>query len=173
LQVDDLGQLKMFTPFNKNEQRRKRIVETPLKGSITKKQVPVEEGLFYKPASPKEKPYLIGSRCSLCGNVTFPKMKVCPRCAKKDTMEEVHLSGRGKLDTFSIVNAALPGFKAPSIQAYINLEEGPRIWSLITGVEADEKALKIGMELELVVEKVREDAQGNEVISYQFRPIKE
>jgi uncharacterized OB-fold protein len=86
-------------------------------------------------------------------------------------MEEVHLSGRGKLDTFSIVNAALPGFKAPSIQAYVNLEEGPRIWSLITGVEPDEKALKIGMELELVVEKVREDAQGNEVISYQFRPV--
>jgi hypothetical protein len=27
------------------------------------------------------------------------------------------------------------------------------------------------MDVELVVEKVREDAQGNEVISYQFRPI--
>jgi uncharacterized OB-fold protein len=88
-------------------------------------------------------------------------------------MTEVHLSGRGKLDTFSIVNAALPGFKAPSIQAYVNLEEGPRIWSLITGVEADEKALRIGMDVELIVEKVREDAQGNEVISYQFRPVKE
>ncbi len=88
-------------------------------------------------------------------------------------MTEVHLSGGGKLDTFSIVNAALPGFKAPSIQAYVKLEEGPRIWSLITGVEPNGKALKIGMDVELVVEKVREDAQGNEVISYQFRPVKE
>jgi uncharacterized OB-fold protein len=148
-------------------------METQASTSTGKKQVPIEEGLFYQPASQEEKPYLIGSKCSLCGNVTFPKMKVCPRCAKKDTMIEVHLSGRGKLDTFSIVNAALPGFKAPSIQAYVNLEEGPRIWSLITGVEPDEKALKIGMDVELVVAKVREDAQGNEVISYQFRPAKE
>ena len=88
-------------------------------------------------------------------------------------MTEIHLGGRGKLDTFSIVNAALPGFKTPSIQAYVKLEEGPRIWSLITGVEPDEKALRIGMDVELVVEKVREDAQGNEVVSYQFRPAKE
>lgn len=141
--------------------------------STPKKQVPIEEGLFYLPTSPEEKPYLIGSKCDVCGNVTFPKMQVCSRCGKKGTMTEFHLRGRGKLDTFSIVNAALPGFKAPSIQAYINLEEGPRIWSLITGVEPDEKALKIGMDVELVVEKVRDDAQGNEVISYQFRPAKE
>ena len=145
-------------------------METRGNTSTGKKQVIIEEGLFYQPTSPEERPYLIGSKCTLCSNVTFPKMQVCPRCAKKDTMTEVHLSGRGKLDTFSIVNAALPGFKAPSIQAYVNLEEGPRIWSLITGVEPDEKALKIGMDVELVVEKVREDAQGNEVISYQFRP---
>ncbi len=87
-------------------------------------------------------------------------------------MTEVHLSGRGKLDTFSIVNAALPGFKAPSIQAYIILEEGPRIWTLITGCEPKEDALKIGMEVELVVAKVREDADGIEFISYQFKPRK-
>ena len=141
--------------------------------STPKKRIPVEEGLFYQPASPEEKPYLIGSKCNVCGNVVFPKMHVCSRCGKKDTMTEIHLGGRGKLDTFSIVNAALPGFKTPSIQAYVKLEEGPRIWSLITGVEPDEKALRIGMDVELVVEKVREDAQGNEVVSYQFRPAKE
>ena len=86
-------------------------------------------------------------------------------------MEEVHLSGRGKIDTFTIVNAALPGFNAPSIQAYINLVEGPRIWSLITGCEPSEGALRIGMDVELVISKVREDAQGNELISYQFKPV--
>jgi uncharacterized OB-fold protein len=140
--------------------------------STGRKQVIIEEGLFHQPTSQEERPYLIGSKCTLCSNVTFPKMQVCPRCAKKDTMTEVHLSGRGKLDTFSIVNAALPGFKAPSIQAYINLEEGPRIWTLITGCEPKEDALKIGMEVELVVAKVREDADGTEFISYQFKPRK-
>ncbi len=137
-----------------------------------KKPVPIEEGLFYLPSSPTEKPYLIGSKCTACGNVTFPKRPVCPRCVRPGTMEEYHIYGKGKLNTFSIVNAALPGFRAPSIQAYVDLDEGPRIWSLITGVEPDPKKLSIGMELELVVEKVREDGQGNELMSYQFRPAK-
>ena len=136
-----------------------------------KKQIPIEEGLFHIPASPEEKPYLIGSKCDICASVTFPKREICPRCVKPGTMKEVHLSGKGKLDTFSIVKAALPGFKAPSIQAYVQLAEGPKIWSLITGIEPDPNALKIGMDLELVIEKVREDAQGSELISYQFRPV--
>jgi uncharacterized OB-fold protein len=135
-----------------------------------KKQLPVEKGLFYVPSSPGERPYLIGSKCAVCGNVTFPRREICPRCVKRDTMSEYHIFGKGRLNTFSIVNAALPGFKAPSIQAYVDLDEGPRIWSLITGVEPVEKALQIGMELELVVEKVREDGEGNELMSYQFRP---
>jgi uncharacterized protein len=136
-----------------------------------KTRIPVEEGLFYVPASPADKPYLIGSKCTQCGNVTFPKRRVCPRCVKPGTMEEYHIYGKGKLNTFSIVNAALPGFKAPSIQAYVDFDEGPRIWSLITGIAPDPNLLRIGMELELVVEKLKEDAQGNEIMSYQFRPV--
>jgi uncharacterized OB-fold protein len=87
-------------------------------------------------------------------------------------MEEIHFSGKGKIDTYSICNAALPGFKAPSIQGYISLEEGARFWSLITGVEPSDEKLKIGMDVELVIGKLRDDAEGNEVMSYQFRPVK-
>jgi uncharacterized OB-fold protein len=137
----------------------------------TTKQIPIEEGLFYVPSSEGDEPYLIGAKCKDCGLVTFPKTPVCPRCMKKDTMEEAHLRGKGKLDTFSIVQAALPGFQAPSIQAYINLEEGPRIWSLVTGCEPSEEALKIGMDMELVIAKVREGPEGTELISYQFKPV--
>jgi uncharacterized OB-fold protein len=136
----------------------------------TKKQIPIEEGLFYIPSSPDEKPYLIGTKCKVCGLSVFPKTPVCPKCMKKDTMEEALLIGKGKLDSFSIVQAALPGFKAPSIQAYINLEKGPRIWSLVTGCDPSEEALKPGMDMEMVIAKVREDDQGNEIISYQFKP---
>jgi uncharacterized OB-fold protein len=137
-----------------------------------KKQVPVQEGLFHQPVSPGEKPYLIGGKCKTCGYVSFPRLLVCPRCVKKDTMEEMHISGKGKIDKFSVCNAALPGLKAPSIQAYINLEEGASIWSLITGVEPSDENLKIGMEVELVIAKLKEDAAGNEIMSYQFKPVK-
>jgi uncharacterized protein len=137
-----------------------------------RKQIPIQEGLFHQPASPDEKPYLLGTRCTACGNVTFPRMEVCPRCVKKGTMEETGIEGKGRIDTFSIVQAALPGFKAPSIQAYINLDAGPRIWSLIVDNETSGEDLKIGMEVELIIAPVRVDEQGNELISYQFRPVR-
>jgi uncharacterized OB-fold protein len=140
--------------------------------ATSKNQIPVQEGLFYQSQSPEEKPYLIGTKCKICGYVGFPKLMVCPRCVKKDTMEEVHLSGKGKIDMFSTCFAALPGFQAPSVQGYINLEEGGRIWSLITGTEPSDEALKIGMDVELVIEKLREDSEGNEIMSYKFRPTK-
>lgn len=137
---------------------------------MDKKRIPIEEGLFGEPASSDEKPFLIGNKCKECGLTAFPKTPVCPKCMKQDTMEEARFEGKGTLDSFSIVQAALPGFKAPSIQAYINIENGPKIWSLVTGCEPTEDSLKLGMEMEMVIDKVREDEEGNELISYQFRP---
>ena len=87
-------------------------------------------------------------------------------------MEKTKIGGKGTLDSFSIVQTALPGFKAPSIQAYIKLDEGPRIWSLITGCTPVEEALRPGMEMELVIAKIREDPMGNEIFSYFFKPAK-
>ncbi|HJX12901.1 MAG TPA: Zn-ribbon domain-containing OB-fold protein [Dehalococcoidales bacterium] len=136
-----------------------------------KRQVPVQEGLFYQPQTPGEKPYLIGARCRECGYISFPRLEVCPRCVRPGTMEEAHLSGRGKIDMYSTCFAALPGFPAPSIQGYVNLEEGARIWGLITGVEPSDEAVRMGMEVELVIEKLREDPEGNEIMSYKFRPV--
>ena len=140
-------------------------------GEPGKKQIPIEEGIFYIPQSPGEKPYLIGAKCKNCGYVSFPALMVCPRCVEKDTMEKVHLSGKGRIDMFSICNAALPGFPAPSIQGYINLDEGARMWSLITGVDPENNELENGTEVELVIEKLKEDPEGNEIVSYKFRPI--
>jgi len=142
-----------------------------VKPTAGKKQVPVEEGLFYQPQSPKEKPYLIGAKCKYCGYTCFPRLLVCPRCQKRDSMELFHLSGKGKLDTFSTCNSALPGFPAPTIQGYVEID-GARIWTLITGTDLTGAELKFGMEMELVIEKLRDDAStGNEIISYKFRPV--
>ena len=137
-----------------------------------KKQIPVEVGLFYQPQSPKEKPYLIANRCKVCGYTCFPRLiSDCPRCQKKGTMETVQISGKGKLDTYSTCNSALPGFPMPTIQGYV-LIGGARIWSQITGTDMTGKDLKAGMDVELVIEKLRDDAEGNEIISYKFRPVK-
>ena len=53
---------------------------------------------------------------------------------------------------------------------YVDLPEGPRIFSQFT--RGSEKELKIGMEMELVVEKLKTDKEGNEIYNYKFRPVK-
>jgi len=136
-----------------------------------KKQIPVEEGLFYQPQKPGEKPYLIALRCKECGYTDFPRLiQDCPRCQKKGTMETVQLSGTGTLDTYSTCNSALPGFPMPTIQGYVEIG-GARVWSQITGTDMTGAALKPGMEVELVIEKLRQDAEGNDIMSYKFRPV--
>jgi uncharacterized OB-fold protein len=96
---------------------------------------------------------------------------VCPRCLKNGTMEIAHVSGKGTLDTYSTCFAALPGFPAPTIQGYV-LIGGARIWTQITGTDMSGADLKTGMDVELVIEKLRDDADGNEIVSYKFQPVK-
>lgn len=78
---------------------------------------------------------------------------------------------RGKIDTFTVVHVAPKGFKAPYIQAFIDLDEGPRIFSLISGCETSDDAIQEGDKVELIVEKITEDGAGNELIGYKYRPI--
>ena len=87
-------------------------------------------------------------------------------------MEEVPLSTRGAIDTFTVIHVAPLGFKAPYVQAFVNLPEGVRIFSLITGCDPLQNDLKDGSEVELVIEKIREDEKGNDLIGYKFRPVK-
>jgi uncharacterized OB-fold protein len=137
-----------------------------------KERVPVAEGLFYEPRTSEEKPYLIGVKCSRCGNIAFPRIPICARCGVKGTMEEYHLGQKGKIDSFTVVWSPLPGFKAPSVQSLIKLDEGLTIWSLMTGCEPSGETLEIGMDVELVIGKVREDQEGREIVSYQYKPVK-
>lgn len=86
-------------------------------------------------------------------------------------MQDIPLSQRGRLYSFTVAHVAPLGFRAPYLQAFIDLPEGPRIFSLISeDVPPREDALEEGMEMELVIERVRDDEAGNPVVSYKFRP---
>jgi uncharacterized OB-fold protein len=87
-----------------------------------------------------------------------------------ETTDDIPLSRNGIIDTFTVINVAPVGFKAPYIQAFVDLPEGPRVFSLITGCDPLKNELKEGSPVELVIEKVREDEKGNELIGYKFRP---
>ena len=132
------------------------------------KRIPIREGLFHIPSLPSEKPYLIGSQCGNCQEVMFPQRKICLNCFGRD-LKQVALSFRGRLFTFTINHQGPKEFSTPYASGYIDLPEGVRIYSLLADWET--KGLKIGAEMELILEKMMEDHEGNEVVTYKFRPI--
>jgi uncharacterized OB-fold protein len=131
-------------------------------------KIPIYEGLFHIPSSSSEKPSLIGSRCKDCQEVMFPQRQICLHCFGKN-MEQVILNSRGRLFTFTINHQGPKEFSTPYASGYIDLPEGVRIYSLLTDWESID--LKIGLEMELVIEKMKEDSEGNIVLVYKFRPI--
>lgn len=136
--------------------------------SNVKKKIPLRERLFQIPISPSEKPHLIGSRCRNCQEVMFPQRPICLNCFGKD-LEEVALGPRGKLFTYTINHQGPKEFSTPYASGYIDLPEGVRIYSLLT--DWGTEVLRIGAEMELVIETMTEDREGNKVITYKFRPV--
>ena len=52
------------------------------------------------------------------------------------------------------------------------MQEGPLVFTLITGCEIRDDSLDLGEDMELIIEKVKEDEQGNNLIGWKFKPIK-
>ena len=131
-----------------------------------KKRIPVKAGVF-----DLEKERLIASRCRKCGECFHPERVICLNCFS-DEMEEVALSTRGKIFTYSLSLPKSPGapVTAPFIVAYVELPEKVYPFSLITGCELNE--VKIGMDVDLYFWKVRENEEGNEIMAYGFRVVK-
>jgi uncharacterized OB-fold protein len=138
-------------------------------------QIPVHAGLF---TWPSDSPQLIGSRCGDCNEVTFPKQTSCPCCGGVG-IEEILLSRRGKIWTFTVQTFPPPAppyagetdrnrFEAYGV-AYIELPEGVRVEARLT--ENDASKLEIGMEMELRIEKFKQDGEGNDLMTFAFAPV--
>lgn len=134
-----------------------------------KQGVAVAEGWFTTPTSGEE-PRLIGNSCSSCGEVYFPRESLCLRCGSQE-LGEITLNKSGTLYSFTIIRQQPPVYKGPVPYAVgtIELPEKIRIVSLLTDCDFD--ALRIGMKMELVIEKLHEDEAGNDVVCYKFKPV--
>jgi uncharacterized OB-fold protein len=141
--------------------------------SPAQRQVPIAEGLF---TGPPDAPQLVGSRCTRCHEVAFPKQSSCPACTG-DSTEEVLLARRGTLWTWTIQRFPPPppyigeteGF-APYSVGYVELPEGVRVESRLT--TADPTRLEIGMEMELVLEKFADGPNGEARMTFAFAPVR-
>jgi uncharacterized OB-fold protein len=133
-------------------------------------QIPCRDGLWSMPSSPDEKPQLIGSQCPSCGEIFFPANPVCVNC-QNQTMKDIKLSRRGKVWTYTTVMLAPPQWyqgPVPFDLGYVELPEGVRIWTRLLGAEAG--TFKIGQEVELDIDVMQEDGEGNEILGYCFVP---
>jgi len=116
---------------------------------------------------------LAGSECPSCKRVFFPARKICPDCLdEKNPMQTRTLNRVGKISSYSIAQVAPPGYAVPHVQAYVDLEEGVRIFSLLVEY-GDEKRIRNGLPVEMVTVKVGSDEQGRDRLAYRFRPISE
>jgi uncharacterized OB-fold protein len=127
-------------------------------------KIPVREGTFVE--SP-EGGILVANKCKSCGQVFFPKVNFCLSCLG-EAMEELKLSRRGKLYTYTIGRMASMHFEPPYAIGYVDMPEGVRIFAPIDIVEA--KPLKVGMDLEVYIDKLWQEGD-KEVIGYKFRPV--
>jgi len=88
-------------------------------------------------------------------------------------MSEIKLGPYGILETFAVMQVGPPDFPPPYIMGYVRTMEGALVFTLITGCEAQDNALEIGQKMELLVEKIKEDRQGNNLVGWKFRPVRE
>jgi hydroxymethylglutaryl-CoA synthase len=110
---------------------------------------------------------LHGSLCPQCGALQFPIAKVCGACHRHGGLVEKPLARRGRLFTFTkdfLYNAPVE----PTVMAVVDLDGGGRFLCQMTDV--DPAAVEIGMEVELVLRRMREGA-GDHYYYWKCRPV--
>jgi len=138
-----------------------------------KARKPAIEGWFTE----GDEPQLLGTRCRSCSTTFFPKQEAfCknPDCQGTE-LEEVALSRRGKLWSFTNNCYAPPApymapdpFEPYAIAAVeLDGEKMVVMGQVVPGVEVGD--LKLGMEMELVVDTLFEDDE-NAYTVWKWRP---
>lgn len=125
---------------------------------------------------PDENPQLIGSQCGACGATVFPVQDHCPKCSGGD-MSEVKLPRRGTIVAWTTQGFAPgPPYAGPTGKDFVpfgvglvQLGDVIRVEGRLT--ENDPAKLEFGQEVELTMIPFATDADGNEVVTFAFKPV--
>jgi uncharacterized OB-fold protein len=147
-------------------------VSPPASAESPASQIPIRGAHLRLPEEPGTDATLEGSRCPECADTFYPPRHICLNCYHEG-LERIPLSRSGNVETFTIARLALPGslVSAPYIIVQVKLPEGVVVPSVMTDV--DPESVHIGMPVELVVEKSSTDKDGNDVMTFKFRPTEE
>ena len=123
------------------------------------------------PSEAGQTPCLLGSQCEKCATVVFPRMPVCPACLTNGAMKVVEIGRTAKLYSHTIARFAPKGFKAPFYQVFVDLPEGPRIFSLVgADCPIEPGALEDGMDMRLVLEPLADTLESKDLLTYKYVP---
>ena len=136
-------------------------------------RTPVAEGLF---AETEDGPRLLGSRCRSCNTPYFPKSAAChsPSC-NESKMEDARFGPKGTLWSYSVqYSPPPPPVKydepyVPSALALIDMPEGLRVLARVS--TDDPEQVRVGADVELVLEKLYTSPEGDDVITWKFRQV--
>ncbi len=106
---------------------------------------------------------LLIQKCGSCETLRHPPTPMCPECQSLD-WTGVPAAGRGTVYSYTVLHyPKFPGYEFPLVCALIELEEGTRVVSNVTGCKPDD--VKIGMAVELFF-----DLPDGQQKLPQFRP---
>lgn len=120
---------------------------------------------------------LIAGKCPSCGTYSFPKFCNAhkPNCRTME-LDTVHLTRKGRLDSFVIQNYAPPppfvnpDPYVPFAVGLVEFPEGIKVLGMMTGCKLEE--IKINMQVEVVIEPLHKDEKGCDVLTWKFKPVK-
>ena len=121
-------------------------------------------------------PRLVGGRCQACGNYTFPESSGCPKCTSSD-IERAVLGTQGTLWAWTIqgfppksppyLGANDPKDFMPFGVGYVEL---PEVIVEARLTVSEPTNLREGMAMQLTLEPLFTDEDGNEVVTFAFAP---
>jgi len=112
---------------------------------------------------------LYGQKCLSCGNIQYPKQRICMYCQAKDNFELVRLSDRtGTVFSFSMDLRAME-VVLPKVFTVVNLDEGGRFYSVMT--DRDTSKIEVGMKVEMTF-RIQLEGSGLHNYFWRVRPIR-
>lgn len=98
-------------------------------------------------------------RCTNCNRVHWYPRHLCPHCHARE-IEWIEASGEGRIHTFAVQHRAFGGWadETPFVTAYIDLNEGDRMFTVLRGVDATKpEEIKIGSRVKVEFEAANDD----------------
>jgi uncharacterized protein len=98
-------------------------------------------------------------RCTDCSRVHWYPRLICPFCHSTN-LDWIEGSGEGRIHTFSVQHRAGGGWaeEVPFVTAYIDLNEGDRMLTVLRGVDAaNPESIRIGAKVRVEFEPASED----------------